>query len=1067
MPTSNPVSSVPVSNASQSKSLRSRLGFGGNNNNNNKSSFFTQLNLKTNRRSFTMHPGDNQTQDQTVLFIDPSSGNGNDAPRSATLQNSVRTNFSSLSKATTLHSRIPQRKSVPSSPILYPPSSYSLNLNSRIDLQTPVTTSLPIPLSNAQANINPNDSATSKQLPNLSNDLSLLLNEPAPPDASLSLKSSRESVIHIELTPAKEPFSVHRNSEEPNSLRSVPLSIGMSMETGNTQPDNSGINDSFDLSKARISLGSAKEGLKERWSRGITKQEISLSNADTIRTAVDISDASLYRSGPITSTPFVNRKATASQESSFDLDNLDPDLITLLRPNNFQRPLNHIPTPSEVRLSKSSSRPGPNIFDKLDLDELGSPPVSPSRSTHHIDNSDTKRLSKTFILPSPESLVRSGHSPQFQASALSYAPKPTVALNRIPWLDSPESEGGQMSSGPSTVSSSNLGTPSDISKPPTPLVSFQQSDQRRPEPFVVNESSAWRRRNQNGNTRASPHSMLPLPIEPPSSPSQFQAYVDIRPPSEFRQNELNNEIEKPRRNLRHQAIDGLRSEGRPSSVNSSHSLRMRGNSNAGFAEGNGRGAFESRRCRKRSMSVDQTPDLLRLHRTSSETTRSYGSEHTHNVTNGQNFYDERNPDGHHGQRDVGRDRVGGLSPEWLGPKTVKAFAAAGLLDQTRNSSRHLPHTRSVSEYKTSSSALNNRYRIFSNGFASTENERDRESSSRPSGTRLGAATYNVNSLSRPLSRADSWSNSRHVPSLARTISDVTSRRESIDGRDSLGSYPRTTSGYSITGGTRSESTGSGGRLSPTTTTTNSHIAVQSQFQILKDKYDSQTEALLAALADSQKVCRDLRTENGALKGQIKELEERLVETIATVKQKEKELARARRLYASDRSRPTNGKPNDNVQPSLSRPVPMPNTVRSISPPKARRFSNGSSVFPTIPMSMAMLMAENPGRISVSPPRESSGPSTSPPPSPTLVLPKPGLESKNTLNAPDSCVTSSPIPISHRRSTSVTSVSTSANFSLKSGSPGSLKLKPEHEFLLSDLTQISLITALGTDSEAER
>lgn len=70
MPTTNPVSSVPVSNASQSKSLRSRLGFGGNN---NKPSFFNQL--KPARRSFTIQP-DNQSQDQTILFSNTGTGNG-------------------------------------------------------------------------------------------------------------------------------------------------------------------------------------------------------------------------------------------------------------------------------------------------------------------------------------------------------------------------------------------------------------------------------------------------------------------------------------------------------------------------------------------------------------------------------------------------------------------------------------------------------------------------------------------------------------------------------------------------------------------------------------------------------------------------------------------------------------------------------------------------------------------------------------------------------------------------------------------------------------------------------
>lgn len=343
---------------------------------------------------------------------------------------------------------------------------------------------------------------------------------------------------------------------------------------------------------------------------------------------------------------------------------------------------------------------------------------------------------------------------------------------------------------------------------------------------------------------------------------------------------------------------------------------------------------------------------------------------------------------------------------------------------------------------------------------------NRLSDYRVSGMRSGVTTPNVSGLSSQLSRADSWSNSRQAPLFVRTISDLVSRRGSMEGRDSLNSssYPRTNSGYSATGGTRSESTGSGGRLSPTTSS--SHITVQSQFQSLKEKYDSQTEALLAALADSQKTCRDLRAENGNLKGQVRELEDRLVEAIATVKQKEKELARARRLYANDRSRAANGKPVISSFQPQPRPLSATNVTRSVSPPKARRFSNSSSIFPTIPKTMAMLMAEIPdGPPPVSPKEESSGLGTSPPPSPTLVLPKLTPES-NVIKKMDNLIaSSSPIPISHRRSTSGTSVATSVNLSFKSGSPGSLKLKPEHEFLLGNLTELSLVAGSETDSEA--
>jgi hypothetical protein len=60
----------------------------------------------------------------------------------------------------------------------------------------------------------------------------------------------------------------------------------------------------------------------------------------------------------------------------------------------------------------------------------------------------------------------------------------------------------------------------------------------------------------------------------------------------------------------------------------------------------------------------------------------------------------------------------------------------------------------------------------------------------------------------------------------------------------------------------------------------------------------------------------------------------------------------------------------------------------------------------------------------------------------------------------------PVAILHKRSTSGASVATSTNFSFETGSPGSLKLKPEHELLLGDMTRLSLVTGFDGDSEAE-
>jgi len=278
-----------------------------------------------------------------------------------------------------------------------------------------------------------------------------------------------------------------------------------------------------------------------------------------------------------------------------------------------------------------------------------------------------------------------------------------------------------------------------------------------------------------------------------------------------------------------------------------------------------------------------------------------------------------------------------------------------------------------------------------------------------------------------------------------------------DRRESAGSmHPRTGSSYSG-GGLHSGSTGSGGgRTSPTTTS--SLVAAQSHIQSLKDKHDAQTEALLAALADSQSLCKELRIENETLKAKVGDLETRWTEALASLKE-DKELSRAtrssqsRRLYSPERQGVSSGR-NLEVRGQPRPGSPFKRPVSRAASPTNRRSSTSSSIFPTIPKTMSLLLAErpeSPGCLG------SSGVSL--PPSPTLVLAK--LVGKQKQSEP---LPSDPIPMGHKRSVSGTSVATSTNFSFETGSPGSLKLKPEHEFLLNDITQLSLVSEVGLESK---
>lgn len=490
-------------------------------------------------------------------------------------------------------------------------------------------------------------------------------------------------------------------------------SVRASTETNESRLHEFGADDSFDLSRARVSLESMKEGLKERWSQSNIVQDTSLSSADTSAPSLDISDASLYhnRSGPITSTPFVSRKASPSQiqsDLSFDLDTLDPDLVALLRPNSFQQGLNCVSTPVEKRASQSANLPAFSTSAKPVADGLESPPISPPHPKYDMDPSTTRRFSKTItMLPSPSSPSRPAHPPsRFQVSqqtpALSHAPKPTIALNRIPWLDSPESEGGQVSSGPSTVSSSNLTTPLDTFKPPTPLVtthSIITADQNyRPEPFVVNRSSF--NISKNDKTQASIYSNFPSPADPRPNPRFALKDINVQLASSLPLNESSDDVGMSKAYLRNQTLDAVRSEsGRPSSADPSHSSRLRGNSSAGISSSNERSVFESRRYRKRSMSVDQSPDLSQLLRHNNSGVVTPQSSWYKPTSSRQFSYGGKSPDSEdHGRRgsfDVGGgERQARLSPEWLGPKTVKAFAAAGLLNEGRETDRYVFSKRS-------------------------------------------------------------------------------------------------------------------------------------------------------------------------------------------------------------------------------------------------------------------------------------------------------------------------------------------------------------------------------------
>ncbi|KIJ34516.1 hypothetical protein M422DRAFT_263280 [Sphaerobolus stellatus SS14] len=137
---------------------------------------------------------------------------------------------------------------------------------------------------------------------------------------------------------------------------------------------------------------------------------------------------------------------------------------------------------------------------------------------------------------------------------------------------------------------------------------------------------------------------------------------------------------------------------------------------------------------------------------------------------------------------------------------------------------------------------------------------------------------------------------------------------------------------------------------------------------------------------------------------------------------------------------------DSAKAGQSRPASSPkqSTVRG--------SSTSSSIFPVIPKTLSfswlkdrnhqlghLAQLAHPTLTNARPSKISSEAEQSEPP---LQLHDPPTEA------------SLSIPATHKRSMSGASVATSANFSIETGSPGSLKLKHEHEFLLGDVTQVS-------------
>ncbi|EIN05661.1 hypothetical protein PUNSTDRAFT_145627 [Punctularia strigosozonata HHB-11173 SS5] len=372
----------------------------------------------------------------------------------------------------------------------------------------------------------------------------------------------------------------------------------------------------------------------------------------------------------------------------------------------------------------------------------------------------------------------------------------------------------------------------------------------------------------------------------------------------------------------------------------------------------------------------------------------------------------------------------------LGPRTLRAFASAGLMDPASDSSS----PRSVSQQG--------------------------HYAARGAPSRLAHSE-------RPWSRAGAWTPDR----------DGHGRRPSME----------TSSPTVYSGATP--------RSAPSTTYT-SVSAASTHARELADKHQAEMGTLLAALADAQASGRALREENDALRRRVEELEDALGEARAELRvqrhhqhrQQQQQQPRhaapppldfgamgRSRVFerpstasgsvsgAGSRPPSSQARSHSRVQNlssssaygshgSLDPPARFPeeDTARQGRAQHQRRSSTASSVFPLPPSNMSLLMSEDNTAVA---PLDRSVASFAPsaPPSPTLVY----------------AARHSSGPLAGRRRgghapkqasvASMESISPStANYSVLTGSPGSLNLQPEHDRHLLDLDMLSLDIGSGAE-----
>ncbi|KAL5479109.1 hypothetical protein ACEPAI_2397 [Sanghuangporus weigelae] len=404
------------------------------------------------------------------------------------------------------------------------------------------------------------------------------------------------------------------------------------------------------------------------------------------------------------------------------------------------------------------------------------------------------------------------------------------------------------------------------------------------------------------------------------------------------------------------------------------------------------------------------------------------------------------------------------APDWMGPRTVRAFAAAGLLNGNTDHTKERNVPTPIPSRAESRVRMTNSRPSFDCDHRSLQTEGGATSSYAPS--RVG---FSERSQPPPIGRRRASSRTMTVAEVAstRVESPVTSITSSSNARTVFSSSTATSLSCS----------------SPHQQYQVAHL--ESEMSSLKDKHSAEMAAILSALADSQRTSKLLRDENSQLQGRIRDLEEQLADLAELLEEARRQppppplpSSLTRSLLRQHRSSPQGspkGSPSRNSafvrspvdslasdydaidthttmreNGGLLTPNFLPSSLLQSRENRSRtRASTTSSVFPVLPSNMSMLLhddgsdsySNSSGGLALLQSNAYASSAGSPATSPTLNV--------NRL------VTSSSIPTEKSRHATTLSLSSIEMSMLSSlpGSPKSLKLKPEHERHLCDLKSL--------------